>query len=93
MEIREEHKLSSALNQLLDLNAPEAAFEKGSDEYFKNAKMLLEPDACGVIVDEKTLEEYHNWLEDDPDMFISFLSRNFEISWVRFGKLIVENGY
>ena len=55
MEIKEEHKLSSALNQLLDLNAPEAAFEKGSDEYFKNAKMLLEPDACGVIVDEKTL--------------------------------------
>jgi hypothetical protein len=93
MEIIEEQKLLSALNELLDLNVPESAFEKDSDEYFKNAKMLLEPDTCGVIVDEKILKEYHNWLEDDPDLFISFLSRNFEMSWVKFGKLIVESGY
>ena len=40
MEKKDEFKLLDALNQLLDLNVPEGAFEAGSDEYYKNAKML-----------------------------------------------------
>lgn len=93
MEKKDEFKLLDALNQLLDLNVPEGAFEAGSDEYYKNAKMLTEPDTCGIKLDEKILEEYHDWIEKDQDNFISFLCQNFENSWVRFGKLIIEYGY
>jgi hypothetical protein len=90
---KETEELVTKLSKVLCEDPSNEAFNPGSDAYYEHAKMVLEPNEYGVLVNEVTLDKFRNMLEDDREVFINFLNGNISPKWGLFAKLITQYGY